>query len=144
MRRGHEPAPGLTGTHAMNIPLMLTSPLALGTLGIALVLLSIAFVVRRRAGADRILLDAFELGGRMSVDPMEVTGSRLLRRRIERLRSLGLLRSSERGMLVIDQEGLRASVEQRQRLSSRLAAGAVILLAAAALYLFLMAPGPGS
>jgi hypothetical protein len=84
-------------------------------LAAGLVLLLCAWRIARARRADRIILDAFELGGRMSLDPVEVTGSTLLRRRVEILRASGLLATSERGMLVPDQAGLAESIARQTR-----------------------------
>ncbi|HRQ65294.1 MAG TPA: hypothetical protein PKZ76_10620 [Xanthomonadaceae bacterium] len=86
----------------------------------------------RRRRADQTILDAFELGGRMSLDPVEVTGSALLRRRIEALRVLGLLKASGHGMLVPDQAGLTRSIARRKRLGRMLVLSGLVLSVAGA------------
>jgi hypothetical protein len=104
----------------------------LGAIALAagLVLLLWAWRSARARRADRIILDAFELGGRLSLDPVEVTGSALLRRRVEVLRASGLLAASERGMLVPDQVGLAASIARQTRRVRLLLALGLTLLAA--------------
>jgi hypothetical protein len=89
-------------------------------------------LVGRARRADQTIVDAFELGGRMSLDPVEVTGSALLRRRIEALCGLGLLKASGQGMLVPDQAGLTRSIARRKRLGRVLVLSGLVLVVAGA------------
>jgi hypothetical protein len=108
----------------------LLTPPVLACLIPGLVLLAIAVVIRRRARADRTILDAFELGGRMSLDPVEVTGSRLLQRRIRTLQDLGLLKATPRGMLVPEIDALKEGIAGGKRKALWLLVAGLLAIAA--------------
>lgn len=112
--------------------LIAAAVLALG----GILLLAASLRTYRALRADRSILDAFELGGRLSLDPAEVRGTRLMRRRIEALQRSGALRQSPHGMLVPETATLAASLESaRKRLRLLVVASGLCLVASVAIAL---------